>query len=223
MHYRNPDILLCKILRIDKPMRTRRTRRGRKTADKTAKNRKRKRKSLPNTPDEAPDTQDNLGKEVAVDKDPQTHDNLGKEVAVDKDPQTQDNLGKEIAVDKDPGKEPTPDTQDKDPEQDMGLPTVTQPKDKTSSRERNVHFGGMSALLRANQKTNTTESGKEQDKTVETDKPSAPSSTVSHTQALEYQAKAKECNAKAAELKEKRENAECFDPHSVCNIACSVC
>lgn len=190
-YYRNPDIFLCKILRIDKPMRTRRTRRGKKTAEKTNKKRKRKRKNLPNTPDEAPDTHDNLGKEIAVDKDP--------------------------------GKEPTPDTHDKDPEQDMGLPTVTQPKDKTSSRERNVHFGGMSALLRATQKTNTTESGKEQDKTVETDKPSAPSSTVEDTHALEYQAKAKECNAKAAELIEKREHAECFDPHSVCNIACSVC
>ena len=131
--------------------------------------------------------------------------------------------GKEIAVDKDPEKEPTPDTQDKDPEQDMGLPTVTQPKDKTSSRERNVHFGGMSALLRATQKTNTAESGKDQDKTVETEKPSAPSSTVKHTQKLEYLAKAKECEAKARELTEKREHAECFDPHSVCNIACSVC
>ena len=166
-----------------------RTRRRRKTADKTA--RKRKRKNLPTTPDEAPDTQDNLGKEIAVDKDPE--------------------------------KEPTPDTQEKDPEQDMGLPTVTQPKDKTSSRERNnVHVGGMSALLRATQENNITESGKEQDKTVETDKPSAPSSTVEDSKVLEYKAKTKEYIAKASELMEKGEDAECFDPRSVCNIACSA-
>ena len=193
MHYRNPDIFLCKTLRIvDKPMRTRRKR---KTANKTV--RKRKRKNLPTTPDEAPETHDNLGKEVAVDKDPE--------------------------------KEPTPDTQEKDPEQDMGLLTVTQPKDKTSSRERNVHVGGMSALLRATEENNTTESGKEQDKTVETDKPSAPSSTVEDSQVLEYnakvkehRAKVKEYRAKASELMEKGEDAECFDPQSVCSIACSA-
>ena len=68
----------------------------------------------------------------------------------------------------------------------------------------------------------TTESGKEQDKTVETDKPSVPSSTVEDSQVLEYRAKMKECRAKATELMEKGKDAKCFDPQSVCNIACSA-
>ena len=190
-----------------------RTRGGRKydkqkkRANKSA--RKRKRKKLSTTLDKDPETQDFLGKEVAVDKDPETQNNTGKKgkrknlsTTLDKDPETQDNLGKEVAVDKDPEEEPTPDTQDKDPEKDIGLPTATQPKDKPSG---------------ATQENEITDSGREQDKTGETDKPSAPSSTVEDNQELELRAKAKECYRKANELHEKREDAECFDRHSVCS------
>lgn len=103
----------------------------------------------------------------------------------------------------DPREEPTKDT-------DPPRSTTTQEKDTSASSATREDENIVSAQV--------------QETTGEINKPPGPDSAVEDTEALKLQAEAKECVAKAAELKEKGEDADCFDPHSVCcNIVCSVC
>ena len=68
-----------------------------------------------------------------------------------------------------------------------------------------------------------TDSGKDQDKTGKIDEPPSAAPSSSFGDSTYWEAKSRAYRAMATELTQKKTHAECFDPLSVCNIACSAC